>query len=1201
MSIAPPKSRREAVRRWFRRSDPIVPLPPSSAVLVPNPPPSSTQLPFEDRVLSLLSQQDQDIIRPHLVSLTGDIDSVIRSTFTATQQAQAISQAKRWTTTFRGRTIVVREEVDKIVAWLDRFKDVGDLAASTDPVHVGLPWAGIRLLLEVATSEHNQTAALVLGVETALYLSNRLRVYMAFLARLADTPARQNFAACLLEFHAMILRFLAQAIRIYQQGSMARGFKAFWHVEDILQFQDNCYKIASRADIEANNCDRDVVQKIETQLQSLELVRNGIDRIERKLDRLSTKVDLKLPVAIGAAFNSYQDELDARCLPGTRVDLLQSIDDWSNQDRSEPIFWLSGMAGTGKSTISRTVAQTFFDRSQLGASFFFKRGEADRGNASLFFSTIAGDLICQESALQEYVQQAIEVDPGITSRTLKEQFDHLIFQPLASLQPMPATKLIIVIDALDECEREGDIRTIIALLARLRELGTIRLRVFLTSRPKLPIRLGFTQLNEGSHRDVILHEIPPSIIKHDISMYLRHEFTLIRKIHGSLATAFQSLDPSWPGTDVLADLTRLSVPLFIVAATICRFIGELKGNPVKRLEKILRQPVGERSQLERTYLPILGQILTGEDDEEINDIRQSFRSIVGSIVLLANPLSAVSVTKLLNVPLPDVNELLQSLHSVLWVPADPDAPIRLLHLSFREFLVKKSHGDSGQQMTIDECSTHGELADRCLIVLRSSDGLRKDLCQLQQPGALQESIERTTIERHIPPHVQYACRYWIHHVQASGRKIHDGDQVDIFLRKHFLHWLECLSLLGYMSESISMIGSLRSIAAEVDSYFAAFIDDARRFILTYHFVITQAPPQVYGAALHFSPSQSITRQIFPEQKYSGVEVLSDIPKQWSSCLQTYEGHSDAVISAVFSPDGSLMASGSYDNTVRIWDVQTGQCRHQLEGHSHSVTSVAFSHDGSLVVSGSYDKTVRVWDVQTGQCRHQLEGHCDGVTSVMFSPDGSLVASGSRDKTVRIWDVQTGQCRHQLEGHCDEVTSVVFSPDGSLVASGSWDKTVRIWDVQTGQCRHQLEGHSDWVNSVVFSPDGSLVASGSWDKMVRIWDTINATGVACHHSGTHQNEIKFNGANSNIWINGYPLTLPSQARPSRLASQPLSANRSVRSSLGITNRWIVRNSERILWLPPEYRPGRWTCFAKYIAIGTDSGRVVIIRYLDEGEV
>ncbi|ETW94997.1 MAG: hypothetical protein ETSY2_48795, partial [Candidatus Entotheonella gemina] len=199
------------------------------------------------------------------------------------------------------------------------------------------------------------------------------------------------------------------------------------------------------------------------------------------------------------------------------------------------------------------------------------------------------------------------------------------------------------------------------------------------------------------------------------------------------------------------------------------------------------------------------------------------------------------------------------------------------------------------------------------------------------------------------------------------------------------------------------------------------------------------------------------------------------------------GHKQEVDGVVYSPNGQLIATGSDDNTIRIWDAATGAFRRELIGHSGDVARIAFSPDSTRIVSGSYDKTARIWDVETGKERHRLKEHESRVWGVAWSPDGVHVATGSGNDAIRIWNAMTGVRVQKLTGHTMIVWDVAFNPDGTRLVSISSDRTARIWDVKTGAEHLRFEEQISEGRAVAWSSDGQLIATGGQDGTVRLWD------------------------------------------------------------------------------------------------------------------
>jgi WD40 repeat protein len=244
-------------------------------------------------------------------------------------------------------------------------------------------------------------------------------------------------------------------------------------------------------------------------------------------------------------------------------------------------------------------------------------------------------------------------------------------------------------------------------------------------------------------------------------------------------------------------------------------------------------------------------------------------------------------------------------------------------------------------------------------------------------------------------------------------------------------------------------------------------------------------------------------EISPTSTASGVNPTENGSlrrrSDWVSvqCVKTWKGHTNAVLSLAQSPDGQWLASGHTDETVKLWDLKTGQVFKTLHGHRDRVWSVAFvpsqnpnRHEPTDVIlaSGSADRTIKLWNCRTGQCLNTLQGHTSWVWSIAPHPAGEILASSSYDHIVKLWDLQTGQCLNTLMGHTSPVVSVAFSPDGQRLISSDFNQTIRLWDLQTGDCLQIIRGHGNSIWQVAFSPDGQQFASCSYDQTIKLWDS-----------------------------------------------------------------------------------------------------------------
>ena len=520
----------------------------------------------------------------------------------------------------------------------------------------------------------------------------------------------------------------------------------------------------------------------------------------------------KLPLAEGASFNSAYREHEPYCLPDTRVELLKHIQNWSEAS-AKPIFWLSGHAGAGKSTISRTVAKSFSEQGHLIGSFFFSRGHGDLGTAAKFVSTFARQLVSAHSALKPHISEVIEHNEGILTQGIHNQWKELVVGPLTKLTKSSSfsgnLKLIFVLDALDECDREDDINVILRLFLELQHLAAVNFQIFLTSRPEIPIRLSFSNMPEIMHENLNLGEVPREVVNRDIYVFLETE---LRRI------ATQRNLSSWPEPAAIDMLTEKCEQLFIYAATVCKFVGDPADLPRERLALILQRaadPDSHLPELDKMYAAVLEHSVEGSREGIAQKrITERFQLVIGSFIVLFDTLPALSLAYLLDMSSEEVEISFSPLHSLIYVPSNNQDALRSIHPSFSEFLLDHKRCLKRNFHIVSE-TAHSRLAQRCLQIL--SHSLCQDICHLKLPAFAIQNVTPEVVDSCIPKHVQYACQYFAYHLsRMSGQQIrqagvcNDG-ALHVFLKHNFLNWLEAMSLMRRMPESVDIVTLLESL------------------------------------------------------------------------------------------------------------------------------------------------------------------------------------------------------------------------------------------------------------------------------------------------------------------------------------------------------------------------------------------------------
>ncbi|RBR06161.1 uncharacterized protein FIESC28_11176 [Fusarium coffeatum] len=891
----------------------------------------------------------------------------------------------------------------------------------------------------------------------------------------------------------------------------------------------------------------------------------------------------KLPYVKDAAFDSHSEEHNPKCLENTRVDLLTQISEWVENDDSKTVFWLNGMAGTGKSTISRTVAQILSSKGILGASFFFKRGYADQGSAAKFCTTIARQLALNQMFFGTVLQSAIKKDPEIGNKGLRLQFEKLLMEPLAEAakhQPPGSLNIAIIVDALDECNSEQDIKLLINLFTQMGKLHDVKLRALLTSRPELPIRLGFNSVT-GSFTDLILHQIPRPVIEHDISLFFRHEIRRIVLDWNNSVTESRWLPLDWPGDDNLHILIERAIPLFIFAATMCRFISDRNSGPKTRLKQIIESTSwSSGDQMQATYAPVLDQLLVGLSPRGRTDAIREFQTIVGAIVLLETPLPIDVLSRLIDVDQDRIHDRLDKLHSVLDIPESPAVPIRLFHLSFREYLIDEVNYPCNE-FTINYKCISRKLSADCLRVMAAS--LKTDICDLRHPKTDRVYIKRDRIYSHLSSELQYACVYWVKHLALAGVESADTQPIMDFLKMHLLHWIEALVLLNRPWEINGLLKTLRTVCKN-DLPLSEFLEDALKFLNFSITTVATHPLQLYSHALLFAPENSLVKLNFMKDIPEWIDAVPNMSADWDSSLRVFTSASKCIrfipnTTQLFarlghpwdfglldwdtgkrstllfnersrlSPDCKVIALSSYlfHNVVEIREFKTDVIWCELQVDWKSDSELFFSPNSKLLLV-STTKGWQIWDWAAGTelCRFAWN-HDPGkafsrpkfrarkfnmairdgdiTTSATFSPDGKVVVTTpGYTNRLKVWDWEREFHRSKREHASTISVSKIFgvslSPDSKKLAV-KHHHMAEIYDISLGKLARLSTVGQESENLDYFSPDSKFYVSqrfyGSDCRMTHILLSDTCTGVPAWHLHERDRHLNMTFSDDSQWM------------------------------------------------------------------------------------
>ncbi|KAJ3118582.1 hypothetical protein HK098_005901, partial [Nowakowskiella sp. JEL0407] len=630
--------------------------------------------------------------------------------------------------------------------------------------------------------------------------------------------------------------------------------------------------------------------------------------------------------------------------PGTRDWLYSEILDFANND-NEIVFWSKGVAGVGKSVASAVICKRLKRDGKLGGYFFCKHNNVNRNKPQRIIVTLCYHLAKQFPDFANAVNTLRQSkDEFLEKANVESYFAELIVEPLTKVSPEQRRNVVVVIDALDECGviSSPERKALIKLLADWEQVPKF-VKLLVTSRPESDIQSILSGVFKAHEID-----LNDETQRKDLLIFSTNRLQLLQHRMGV---------PMDQVEEYAGQLAKAANGLFIWLALAMEDICHEDSDSLTVLQRYLAEqsdPENNDHQMDGMYTSSLTRATHGKSVAFVNSLTE----ILSAIVVVRTPVSDDALAKLFGTTLGDVRTTLSSIGSLLNIS---DKSIQVIHKSFADFL-KSPTRCTDPRFLINIPTTNLFLALRCLDSMNTTLHCNIGGYDVKDPGS------KPT--KDIPEHLAYSSKYWISHLMTSDLTSIPTDiesSLKTFTFTHALHWIEVLSLTD--SLPVAQVQLARFLLNIKNERIATLLRDVPRFVNEFRTPIAESAIHVYYSALTMCPEDTA---LFKEYagRYKDVmhRVVIGKDSNWSSCLATFEGHKGEVYGVDWwvSEDNeiSLIASASWDNTIRLWDAFTGVEIHQFNGHSSSVSCVVFSKDGRFIATGSNDRRIMLWDMET---------------------------------------------------------------------------------------------------------------------------------------------------------------------------------------------------------------------------------------------